>query len=143
MTKPTRRTPEPTTAPPPVLRSLVAYVKEQTVSRIRDYLGRGRPLAGIPLESLRALWIHAWLDVDVMEDEDREDDLRDLGTEFDLRGLAPPKDRVAPEGARFKADLLKELRGRKVDDDLADRIERDFEALCDRLILEDREAPRP
>jgi hypothetical protein len=144
MTKPVRRrAPEPQAAPPPVLRSLVAYAKAQTVSRIRDYLGRGRPLAGLPLESLHALWIHAWLDVNVMEDEDREDDLRDLGTEFDLRGLEPPMERVAAEGTRFKTRLLNDLRGCKPDEAFIERTERAFEELCDRLILEDREALRP
>jgi hypothetical protein len=147
MSKPVRRrAPAPeaaTTAPPPVLRSLVSYVKEQTVRRIRDYLGRGRPLAGVPLESLRALWIHAWLDVGVMEDENRADALRDLDTEFDLRGLEPPKERVVPEGERFRQHLLAELRKRTRGPDFIERLERDFEALCDRLILEDREALRP
>ena len=144
MSKPIqRRPPEPDAAAQHVLRSVATYAREQTVSRIRDYLGRGRPLAGLPIESLRALWIHAWLDVDVMEDESREDDLRDLGTEFDLRGLEPPKDRVAPEAAQFKERLLKELRKRKADPDFLERSEREFEELCDRLIEEDRAALRP
>jgi hypothetical protein len=144
MSKPIqRRAPKPDATPDHVLRSVATYAREQTLSRVRDYLGRGRPLAGLPIESLRALWIHAWLDVDVLEDESREDDLRDLGTEFDLRGLEPPKDRVVPEAARFNERLDRELRKRKPNPDVLDRLEREFEELCDRLIAEDREALRP
>jgi hypothetical protein len=144
MSKPVqRRAPEPEAVAPHVLRSLTTYVKERTLSRIRSYLGRGRLMGSLPLQSLRAHWIAAYLEVAVFEDESREEDLRDLETEFDLRGLKPPRDRVAPEAARFKDRLLKEWRKRKPDDAALERAERDFEELCDRLLLEDREATRP
>ena len=138
MSKPTqRRPPEPDAAAQHVLRSVAAYAREQTVSRIRDYLGRGRPLAGLPVQTLEAQWIAAYLEVHALDDDDRADELRDLGTEFDLRGLVPPLALVVPEIVRFKERFGKTLGRRKRDPAVVERAEAELEAISDRLI-EDR-----
>jgi len=113
---------------------LVAHAEQQILSRIRDYLGRGRPLAGMPAQSLEAQWIAAYLDVHALEYADREEELRDLGTEFDLRGLTPPWALVTPELARFNERFGKALRQRKRDPSLVERAEAELESISDRLI---------
>jgi hypothetical protein len=112
--------------------------EEQTVSRIRDYLGRGRPLAGVPAQSLEAQWIAAYLEAHALDDDRCEDELRDLGTEFDLRGLAPPRALVAPELARFNERFGKALRRRKPDPAIVERAIAELEAISDRLIEGER-----
>ena len=124
------------------VRRMTTYVEERTLTRIRGYLGRGRLLAGLPVESLRAQWIDTYLAVRVLEDEDRDDELRDLETEFDLRGLVPPFSLVVAEAARFRERFQKEWRNRKPDPVVLERTERELDDLCDRLIAEDREAMR-
>jgi hypothetical protein len=108
--------------------------EEKTVGRIRDYLGRGRPLAGLPAQSLEAQWIAAYLEVHGLDDDSRAEELRDLETEFDLRGLAPPMPLVAPELARFRERFQKTLRRRKPDPGALERAEAELEAVADRLI---------
>lgn len=121
-----------------LLMNVMRRAEEQTVSRIRDYLGRGRPLAGVPEQTLRAQWIAACLEVHGLDDDSREDELRDLGTEFDLRGLAPPMHLVAPELARFRERFQKALRKRTPDPGAVERAEAELEAVCDRLIEGER-----
>ena len=135
MSKPIqRRAPEPDATPDHVLRSVATYAREQTVSRIRDYLGRGRPLAGVPAQTLEAQWIAAYLEVHALDDDSRADELRDLGTEFDLRGLAPPSALVAPELARFDERFGKALRQRRPDPAIVERAVAELDAISDRLI---------
>lgn len=123
-----------------VVRRISTCVEQQLLSRIRDYLGRGRPLAGMPAQSLEAQWIAACLEVHALDDDTREDELRDLGTEFDLRGLAPPWSLVVPELARFTERFGKALRRRKRDPATVERAEAELEAVCDRLIEDRRPA---
>jgi hypothetical protein len=115
-------------------RRIAMSVEAQTLSRIRDYLGRGRPLAGLPAQSLEAQWIAAYLEVHALDDAQRVDELRDLGTELDLRGLAPPWSLVLPELARFNERFGKALRQRKRDPVVVERAEVELEAVSDRLI---------
>ena len=59
------------------------------LTRTRDYLDRGRPLAGLPAEELNAQF--AGFHRAAMADEDvRDDDVTDLCTEIELRGIKPP-----------------------------------------------------
>lgn len=124
------------------LRVIAAEAISQTVARIRGYLGRGRLLAGVPAQSLRAQWIDAHLAVRVLKEADREQELRDLETEFDLRGLAPPYPLVAAEAARFRERFETEWRKRKPDPVVLERTKRELDDFCDRLVAEDREAMR-
>jgi len=137
MSKPIRRRlQKPDEATRQIVARIADYVEEQTLDRIRGYLGRGRPLAGIPAQTLSAQWIAAYLEVHGLEDDSRADELRDLGTEFDLRGLKPPRHLVLPEVTRFKERFQKTLRTRTPDPVLVERAEGELEAVCDRLIAE-------
>jgi len=133
-----RRVPDPEALTQFELR-LAARVETLVLQRVRDYLGRGRPLAGLPAQSLEAQWIAAYLEVHALDDARREEELRDLGTELDLRGLTPPWSLVVPELARFGERFGKALRQRKRDPVVVERAEAELEAISDRLI-EDRRA---
>lgn len=117
-----------------VVRRISRRAERKVLSRICDYLGRGRPLAGLPAQSLEAHWIAAYLEVHALERARRVEELRDLGTEFDLRGLEPPWGLVAPEVARFEERFGKALRQRKRDPVVVERAEAELEAVSDRLI---------
>jgi hypothetical protein len=135
MSKPVRaRAQKPDDASLQIVRRISSYAEQQTLSRVRDYLGRGRPLAGLPAQSLEAQWIAAYLEFHGLDDDSREDELRDLGTEFDLRGLAPPWALVTPELARFNERFGKALRRRARDPAVVARAEAELEAISDRLI---------
>jgi hypothetical protein len=123
-----------------VVQRIAAEAISQTLARVRGYLGRGRLLAGLPVQSLRAQWIEAHLAVRVLRAAHREQELRDLETEFDLRGLAPPYPLVAADAARFRERFETEWRKRKPDPVVLERTEQELDELCDRLIAEDREA---
>ena len=129
-----RRVQEPEALTQFELRLACRGVRDFRPERIRDYLGRGRPLAGLPAQSLEAQWIAAYLEVHALDDAKREDELRDLGTELDLRGVAPPWSLVLPELARFNERFGKALRQRKRDPVVVERAEAELEAVSDRLI---------
>ena len=50
---------------------LAIRVEDDTLARVRDYLGRGRPLAGVPAQTLNAQWISAYLEVRALNDRSR------------------------------------------------------------------------
>lgn len=96
---PTRRTSKPrrrrAQRPRPtevraVVPRLAAEIEERLLTRIRDYLDRGRPLAGLPAEELNIQWVEIYRAVTAGEDEHCEEDLTDLRSELDLRGINPP-----------------------------------------------------
>lgn len=123
-----------------VVQRIAAEAISQTLARIRGYLGRGRLLAGLPAQSLRAQWIDVYLAVRVLDAAHREQELRDLETEFDLRGLAPPYPLVATDAARLRERFETEWRKRTPDPVVLERTEKELDELCDRLIAEDRDA---
>jgi hypothetical protein len=123
-----------------LVRGIMAEAEVQLLRRIRDYLDRGRPLATLPHLSLRAQWIHAYLAVFVCEDDRRAQELTDLRTEFDLRGLETPARQVLPELTRFDERFRKERRKRNPDPAALERFNDELDALCDRLMAEDRAA---
>ena len=141
MSKPVRRPPPtPDDAHMDLMRRIVAEAKTQTLRRVRDYLDRGRPLASLPLLSLRAQWIDTSLAVALREDDSRAQEFDDVETEFDLRGLETPARRVLPEVTRFEERFRKERRKRNPDPAALERFNDELDALCDRLMTEDRAA---
>jgi hypothetical protein len=95
-----------------------AYIADRRMEHIRDYAVRGRPLAGLSAESLTARWVETYRAVNALEDEDREGELIDLRSEFDLRGIEPPMHLVAAESA-----LVGERLKRQVSEGAADPVE--------------------
>jgi hypothetical protein len=141
MSKPVRQpAPTPDDAHKDLVRRIAAEAEAQTLRRVRDYLDRGRPLASLPLLSLRAQWIDAFLALVLGEDESRAQEFDDLETEFALRGLETPARRVLPEVTRFEERFRKERRKRKPDPAALERFNDELDALCDRLMAEDRTA---
>jgi hypothetical protein len=141
MSKPVRRrTPTPDDPQQELVRRITAEVEARTLRRVRDYLARGRPLAGLPLGSLRAQWIDASLALVLRGDQSRAQEFDDLKTEFDLRGLETPVGRVLPEVTRFEQRFRKDRRKRNPDPAALERINDELDALCDRLMAEDRAA---
>ncbi|MBS0523325.1 MAG: hypothetical protein JSS04_06780 [Proteobacteria bacterium] len=139
MSKPIRRrAPTPDDAQQELVRRITAQAEARTLRRVRDYLGRGRPLASLPLLSLRAQWIDASVAIVLREDRSRAKEFDDLETEFDLRGLETPIHRVLPELTRFARHLRKAKRN--PDPAALDRFNDELDALCDRLMAEDRAA---
>ena len=63
-----------------------------------------------------------------------------MATEFDLRGLETPVGRVLPEVTRFEQRFRKERRKRTPDPAALERFNDELDALCDRLMAEDRAA---
>jgi hypothetical protein len=140
MTKPTPHALVLSEAEKELVRGIMAEAEVQLLRRVRDYLARGRPLATLPLQSLRAQWIDAYLAVFVRENDSRGQEFTDLRTEFDLRGLDTPSRQVLPEVTRFDERFRKERRKRKPDLDALERFNQELDALCDRLMAEDRVA---
>jgi hypothetical protein len=110
------------------------------LSRVRDYLARGRPLAGLPLMALRAQWIAACLALYLRDDDSRAQELDDLDLEFALRGLETPTHQVLSEMTRFDERFRKERHKRKPDPAAPERFNDGLNALSDRLLAEDRAA---
>jgi hypothetical protein len=74
----------------------------------------------------------------VRDDDSCAQEFDDLGLEFDLRGLETPARRVLPEMIRFDQRFRKERRKRKPDPATLERFNDELDALCDRLMAEDR-----
>ena len=123
-----------------LLRRVAFQAGQQTLRRVRAYLDRGRPLASLPLLALRAQWIDAGLAICLRDDDSRTQEFDDLGLEFDLRGLETPARRVLPEVTRFEQRFRKERRKRTPDPAVLERFNDELDALCDRLMAEDRAA---
>ena|SRR5947209_6744441 len=87
-----------------------AYFAELNLEHIRDYAVRGRAFAGLSVESLGARWVELYRIVHALEDEDREGELRDLRSEFDLRGIEPPMHLLAAESALARERFQRRLR---------------------------------
>jgi hypothetical protein len=140
MSKPTRHASSPDEAQKEFLRRVAFQAERQTLRRVRTYLARGRPLAGMPLMALRAQWIDACLALCVRDDTSRAQEFDDLQLEFDLRGLETPARRVLPEMTRFDKHFRKKRRKRTPDPAALERFNDELDALCDRLMAEDRAA---
>ena len=109
----------------------------RTLHRVRDYLAR-RPAC----RSWRcgALRIDACLALCMHDDDCRVQEFDDMGLEFDLRGLETPARRALPEVTGFDQRLRKERRKRTPDPAALERFKAELDALCDRLMAEDRAA---
>jgi hypothetical protein len=141
MSKPVRRhAPTPDAAQQELVWRITAEATARTLRRVRDYLARGRPLATLPLLSLRAQWIDAALALLLRKDHGRGQEFDDVQTEFDLRGLETPVRRVLPEVTRFEERFRKERPKRTPDPAALERFNAELDALCDRLMTEDRAA---
>lgn len=79
------------------VRHIQADAEARTLARIRDYLARGRPLAGMPDESLEVNWVEATRASRTPEGARSKAELLDLRCEFDLRGLRSPWHLVAAD----------------------------------------------
>jgi hypothetical protein len=78
-----------------------AYVAEQRIDRLRDYVARGRPLAGLSEQTLSTQWVELYRAVKALEQEHRHSELTDLRSEYDLRGVEPPMHLVSEQAAIF------------------------------------------
>ena len=92
-----------------------AYLVELCLERTRDYAARGRPLAGLSIETLCARWVETYRAVRVLEEEDREGELLDLRSEFDLRCTEPPQHLLAAERGLFTERFQRRLREGPID----------------------------
>jgi len=140
MTKPTPPDLVPSEAQKDLVRRIAAEAEVQLLRRIRAYLARGRPLATLPVLSLRTQWIDAYLALYVRDDDSRAQEFDDLGLEFALRGLYTHARQVLPEMTRFDDRYREERRKRKPDPVALKRFNDELDALCDRLMAEDRVA---
>jgi hypothetical protein len=140
MTKAARLVPALSEAEKALIRSMVTQAELRTLRRVRAYLARGRPLAGLPLMALRAQWIDACLALCLRDEDSRAQEFEDLGLEFDLRGLETPARRVLPEVTRFDERFPKERRKGTPDPAVLECFKDELDALCDRLMAEDRAA---
>jgi hypothetical protein len=140
MSKPTRPAPTPEEPTEDIVRRIAARAEKHTLRRVRAYLDRGRPLASLPLMALRAQWIDACLAICLRDDDSRRQEFDDLGLEFALRGLETPARQVLPQMTRFDERFRKERRKRNADPAALERFNDELDALCDRLLAEDRAA---
>ena len=85
------------------LRGIEAKAEERTLARIRDYLARSRPLAGMPSNSLEVNWAEAHKTSPMPDAE-----FLDLRCEFDLRGIKPRVHSTAPLDLRTATAEAKE-----------------------------------
>jgi hypothetical protein len=139
MSKPIqRRAPTPDEAQKELVQRVELQAELRTLHRVRGYLGRGRPLAGLPLVALRAQWIDACLSLYLRDDDSRTQEFDDLQLEFELRGLETPACQVLPDMIRFDERFRKERRKRKPEPAALERFNDELDALCDRLMAEDR-----
>jgi hypothetical protein len=90
--------------------------------------------------ALRAQWIDACLARCVRNDTSRAQEFDDLGLEFDVRGLETPARRVLPAMTRFDERFRKERRKCTLDPAALERFHDELNALCDRLMADDRTA---
>lgn len=140
MSKPTRPATTPDEAQKELVRRAAFQAELRILRRVRAYLDRGRPLACLPLVSLRAQWIDACLALCLRDDDSRAQEFDDLELEFDLRGVDTPARGVLPEVTRFDERFRKERRKRTPDSAALERFDDELDALCDRLMAEDRAA---
>ena len=110
-----------------------AYVAELSLERIRDYAARGRPLADLSVETLNGRWVEMYRIVHALEDEDREGELLDVRSEFDLRGIEPPLHLVAAESALACERLRRRVREDPFDADRVEQLEEKLADLYERL----------
>ena len=110
---------------------LDAWLANQQLERLQNYLQRGRLLANASLEELRARWIglmRAWAESpsQVVHGE-RED----IEAEMQLRNVPPPSDgatgaieKLNRKSKEAMDELLRDpIRFREMEDDLAEQIE--------------------
>ena len=90
---------------------LNAYLAEQSLERTRGYVARGRPLAGLSIEALGVRWVETYRAARVLEEEDREGELLDLRSEFNLRGVGPPLHLLTAEMALFRQRFRQRCEG--------------------------------
>jgi hypothetical protein len=90
--------------------------------------------------ALRAQWIDACLALFVRDDDSRAPEFDDLELEFALRGLETPARQVVPELNGFQQRFRKDRPRRTADPAALDRFNDELDALCDRLMTEDRAA---
>jgi HAMP domain-containing protein len=114
-----------------------AYIAESQMERLRGYLERGRKLADLPTEALNAAWVDLYRATRGRERASRENELQDLSSEFELRGIEPPMHLVAAEAEQFKKRFERQIRESKIDRDAVAKMEEELERLRGRL-----EAPK-
>jgi hypothetical protein len=103
------------------------------LERTRDYVARGRALAGLSVDTLNDRWVEMYRIVHALEDEDREGELLDLRSEFDLRGIEPPLHLVGAEAALAAERLRRRVRENGADVDGAEQLEEKLADLYQRL----------
>jgi hypothetical protein len=72
-----------------------AFLANQQLEQLQDYLQRGRALSETPVETLNARWLElmkAWIQDFSPKTDHRERE--DIGAELQLRGLEPPFDKA-------------------------------------------------
>jgi hypothetical protein len=91
-----------------------AWLANQALKRLHDYLNRGRPLGATSLETLKARWVYlteAWSEPTTARGKDEHHEREDIESELQLRKIGPPFDQIkACERLRqANKNLLEEL----------------------------------
>ncbi len=83
-----------------------AFIENERLEQTRDYLHRGRPLAGLAPAELEARWVAAFRDfaADIGDDSDLVR-LFDLEAEYRLRGVELPEELVEAEQAAMDRSM--------------------------------------
>jgi hypothetical protein len=108
-----------------------AYIENQPMAQIEDYLKHGRHLVGVGGDELKSRWIaefRKWA-ANYGKGVDHRD-RKDIEAELGLRGEQPPHDLVKPELAALRA-------ASKADDERRDRdpanLSREAQKLTDKI----------
>jgi hypothetical protein len=110
---------------------LDAWLANQQLERLQNYLQRGRPLADASLEELRTRWIglmRAWAE---SPNQVAHGEREDIEAEMQLRKVPPPSDGATSAIEKLNRkpkeamdELLRDpIRFREMEDDLAEKTE--------------------
>lgn len=95
-----------TTRPPHPL--TLAYLDHSEMEFARRYAARGRRYKPVPTDKLRKAWVGTFRRAWFGDDDGWRQVWNDLGAEFRLRGLEPPRQLIAREDWTSVAERLNE-----------------------------------
>jgi hypothetical protein len=110
-----------------------AQLVDKAIERLRQYMVRGRPLAGLSEQALHTKWVEAYRAATVSDDERSERKLADLRSEYALRRAKPPMHLVAGEVAIVVERMKRNTREYHVPPEEKERIDDEMEDLRARL----------
>jgi hypothetical protein len=103
---------------------VTAFLADELMNQMRDYLARGRRFSDSTLQTLHRDWISSIRGLFGDRDRIHEQDYYDLTAEFQLRKIEPLYEPVRPIIEAFEAEVMRQLdsRVKRISRELEDKI---------------------